>query len=74
MPLGGVDVIALDAKVMEVMTERFGTIFRRLYTTITRTPYFIGKAGCGDGKVIHLALLRSHEQAKASLDTATFSI
>jgi hypothetical protein len=63
VPLGDVDVIALDAKVMEVMTERFGIIFRRVYTTITRTPYFIGKAGHGDAKIVHLALLRSHEQA-----------
>jgi len=63
VPLGDVDVIALDAKVMEVMTDRFGIVFRRVNTTITRTPYFIGKAGRGDGKIIHLALLRSHEQA-----------
>lgn len=63
VPLGDVDVIALDAKVMEVMTERFGIVFRRVNTTITRTPYFIGKAGHGDSKIIHLALLRSHEQA-----------
>ena len=63
VPLGDVDVIALDAKVMEIMTERFGIIFRRVNTTITRTPYFIGKAGNGDAKIVHLALLRSHEQA-----------
>ena len=63
VPLGDVDVIALDAKVMEVMTERFGIVFRRVKTTITRTPYFIGKAGHGDAKIVHLALLRSHEQA-----------
>ena len=63
VPLGDVDVIALDAKVMEVMTERFGIVFRRVNTTITRTPYFIGKTGRGDCKIIHLALLRSHEQA-----------
>jgi hypothetical protein len=62
VPLGDVDVIALDAKVMEVMTERFGLVFRRVNTTITRTPYFIGKAGHGDAKIVHLALLRSHEQ------------
>lgn len=62
-PLGDVDVIALDAKVMEVMSDRFGIVFRRVNTTITRTPYFIGKAGCGDGKIIHLVLLRSHAQA-----------
>ncbi|WP_313707165.1 hypothetical protein [Massilia sp.] len=62
VPLGDVDVIALDAKVMEVMTVRFGIIFRRVKTT-TRTPYFIGKAGHGDAKIIHLALLSSHEQA-----------
>ena len=63
VPLGDVDVIALDAKVMEVMTERFGIVFRRVNTTITRTPYFIGKARHGDTKIVHLALLRSHEQA-----------
>lgn len=63
VPLGDVDVIALDAKVMEVMTERFGIVFRRVNTTITRTPYFIGKAGRGDAKIIHLVLLRSHAQA-----------
>ena len=63
VPLGDVDVIALDAKFMEVMTERFGIVFRRVNSTITRTPYFIGKAGHGDGKIIHLVLLRSHEQA-----------
>ena len=63
VPLGDVDVIALDAKVMEVITERFGIVFRRVNTTITRTPYFIGKAGHGDAKIVHLALLRSHGQA-----------
>jgi hypothetical protein len=63
IPLGDVDVIALDIKVMEVMTERFGIVFRRVNTTITRTSYFIGKAGHGDAKIVHLALLRSHEQA-----------
>jgi len=62
-PLGDLDMIALDAKLMEVMTERFGIVFRRVNTTITRTPYFIGKAGHGDAKIVHLALLRSHEQA-----------
>lgn len=63
VPLGDVDVIALDAKVMAVMTARFGIVFRPVNTTITRTPYFIGKAGHGDAKIVHLALLRSHEQA-----------
>jgi len=63
VPLGDVDVITLDAKVMEAMTERFGIVFRRVNTTITRTPYFIGKAGHGDAKIVHLALLGSHEQA-----------
>jgi hypothetical protein len=62
VPLGDVDVIALDIKVMEIMTARFGIVFRRV-KTITRTPYFIGKAGHGDTKVIHLTLLGSHEQA-----------
>lgn len=63
VPLGDVDVIALDATLMEVMTERFGIVFRRVNTAITRTPYFIGKAGRGDAKIIHLVLLPSHEQA-----------
>lgn len=63
VPLGDVDVIALNVKVMEVMTERFGIVFRRVNTTITRTPYFIGKARRGDSKIVHLALLHSHEQA-----------
>ena len=62
VPLGDVDVIALDAKVMEVMTERFGIAFRPVNTT-TRTPYFIGKTRHGDAKIVHLALLCSHEQA-----------
>jgi hypothetical protein len=61
VPLGDVDVIALDTKIMEVMTERI--VFRRVNTTITRTPYFIGKAGHKEAKIIHLALLGSHEQA-----------
>jgi len=62
VPLGDVDVIALDAKVMEVMTAWFGIVFRQVHIT-TPTPYFIGKAGHGDSKIIHLALLSSHEQA-----------
>jgi hypothetical protein len=72
--LGDVDVIALDANVMRAMTERFGIVFRRVNTTITRTPYFIGKAGCGAGKIIHLALLRSHEQAMQYLMNNQFDI
>ena len=44
------------------MTAQFGIVFRRV-KTMTRTPYFIGKAGHGDAKIIHLALLGSHEQA-----------
>jgi hypothetical protein len=63
IPLGDVDVIALDVKVMEVMTERFGIVFRRVNTVSTRTPYFIGKARHVDAKIVHVALLRSHEQA-----------
>lgn len=63
VPLSDVDVIALDVKVMEVMTERFGIVFRRVNTTITRTPYFIGRAEHGNAKIIQVALLRSHEQA-----------
>jgi hypothetical protein len=74
VPLGDVDVIALDASVMEVMTERFGIVFRRVGTTVTRMPYFTGKAGRGDGKVIHLALLRSHEQAMRYLMNNQFDI
>jgi len=62
IPLGDVDVIALDTKVMENMTARFGIVFRQVKTT-TLTPYFIGKAGHGDSKIIHLALLSSHEHA-----------
>jgi hypothetical protein len=72
--VGDVDVIALDGSVMGVMTERFGIVFRRVNTTITRTPYFIGKAGRGDGKIIHLALLRSHEQAMQYLMNNQFDI
>lgn len=72
--LGDVDVIALDANVMRVMTERFGIVFRRVSTTVTRTPYFIGKAGLGGGKIIHLALLRSHEQAMQYLMNNQFDI
>lgn len=63
VPLGDVDVIALDTKVMKVMTERFGIVFRRVDTASTPTHYFIGKAGQSDSKIIHVALLRSHEQA-----------
>ena len=72
--LGDVDVIALDASAMQVMNERFGIVFRRVTTTVTRTPYFIGKAGRGDGKIIHLALLRSHEQAVRYLMNNQFDI
>lgn len=62
VPLGDMDVIALDARVMKAMTKRFGIVFRRVKTT-TLPPYFIGKAGHGDSKIIHLALLSSHKQA-----------
>jgi hypothetical protein len=74
VPLGDVDVIALDASAMQVMTERFGIVFRRVNTTITRTPYFIGKAARGGGKIIHLALLRSHTQAMRYLMNNQFDI
>jgi hypothetical protein len=74
VPLGDVDVIALDAKVMGVMTERFGIVFRRVITSNTRTPYFIGKAGRGGGKIIHLVLLRSHEQAMRYVMNNQFDI
>lgn len=73
IPLGDVDVIALDTKLMEVMTARFGIIFRRV-KTIIRTPYFIGKAGHGDAKIIHLALLGSHEQAMRYVMNNQFDI
>ena len=62
VPLGDVDVITLDAKVMHIMTERFGIVFRKVHTTNTHMAYFIGKAGHGDSKIIHLVLLHSHEQ------------
>ena len=71
--LGDVDVIALDAKVMEVMTARFGIAFRPVKTTMP-TPYFIGKAGLGDTKIIHLALLGSHEQAMRYVMNNQFDI
>jgi hypothetical protein len=74
VPLGDVDIIALDATVMNVMTNRFGIVFRRVNTTITRTPYFIGKAGRGGGKTIHLVLLRSHEQAMRYVMNNQFDI
>lgn len=74
VPLGDVDLIALDASVMGIMTERFGILFRRVNTTITRTPYFVGKAGREGGKIIHLALLRSHEQAMRYLMNNQFDI
>lgn len=74
VPLGDLDVIALDANVMDVMTERFGIVFRRVNTTVTRTPYFIGKAGHRDAKVVHLALLGSHEQAMRYVMNNQFDI
>lgn len=73
-PLGDVDVIALDAKVMQEMTYRFGIVFRKVHTTNTRMAYFIGKAGPGDNKIIHLVLLRSHEQAMRYLINNQFDI
>jgi hypothetical protein len=73
VPLGDVDVIALDAKVIEVITTRFGIVFRRVKTT-TRTPYFIGKAGHRDSKIIHIALLDSHEQAMRYVMNNQFDI
>jgi hypothetical protein len=74
VPLGDVDVIALDAKVMQVMTERFGIVFRKVHTTSTRMPYFIGKAGHGDSKIIHFVLLRSHEHAMRYVMNSQFDI
>ncbi|WP_296000044.1 hypothetical protein [Rugamonas sp.] len=74
VPLGDVDVIALDAKVMQVMTERFGIVFRRVHTTSTHMHYFIGKAGRGNNKIIHLVLLRSHEQAMRYIMNNQFNI
>ena len=73
IPLGDVDVIAVDARVMELMAARFGIVFRRVKTT-TPTPYFIGKAGHGDSKIIHLALLSSHEQAMRYVMNNQFDI
>lgn len=73
VPLGDVDVIALDAKLMQVMSERFGIVFRKVPTSSTRMPYFIGKAGHGDSKIIHLVLLRSHCGVK-SADASTSAV
>lgn len=67
-------MIALDAKVMQVMTERFGIAFRKVQTNSTRTPYFIGKAGSGDSTIIHVVLLRSHEQAMRYIMNSQFDI
>ncbi len=72
--VGDLDVIALDASVMAAMAERFGIVFRRVNTATTRTPFFIGKAGPGDGKIVHLALLRSHEQAMRYVMNNQFDI
>lgn len=74
VPLGDVDVIALDATVMQGMTERFGIVFRKVQTTSTRMPYFIGKARSGNSKIIHLVLLRSHEQAMRYIMNSQFDI
>jgi len=74
VPLGDVDVIALDAKVMHVMSERFGIVFRKVHTASTHTPYFIGKAERGSGKIVHLVLLRSHEQAMRYIMNNQFDI
>ena len=74
VPVGDLDVIALNASVMAAMAERFGIVFRRVNTTTTRTPFFIGKAGPGDGKIVHLALLRSHEQAMRYVMNNQFDI
>jgi hypothetical protein len=73
IPLGDVDVIALDANVMGVMTGQFGIVFRRVHTTM-RMPYFIGKVGRGDSKIIHLALLDSHDQAMRYVMNNQFDI
>lgn len=74
VPLGDVDVIALDASVMDAMAEWFGIVFRRVKTPSARTPYFIGKAGRGGGKIVHLALLGSHEQAMRYVMNNQFDI
>lgn len=74
VPVGDLDVIVLDASVMATMAERFGIVFRLVNTTATRTPFFIGKAGPGDGKIVHLALLRSHEQAMRYVMNNQFDI
>jgi hypothetical protein len=74
VPVSDLDVIALDASVMVTMAEQFGIVFRRVNTTATRMPFFIGKAGPGGGKIVHLALLRSHEQAMRYVMNSQFDI
>jgi len=74
VPLGDLDVIALDASVMDTMAERFGIVFLQVKTAPTRTPFFIGKAGRGTGKIVHLALLRSHEQVMRYITNNQFDI
>ena len=74
VPLGDVDVIALDERIMQDMTERFGITFRKVHTTSTHIPYFIGKAAVGDNKIIHLVLLRSHDQAMRYIMNNQFDI
>lgn len=74
VPVGDVDVIALDTGVMAAMAERFAIVFRRVSMTTTHTPFFIGKAGPGEGKIVHLALLRSHEHAMRYVMNNQFDI
>jgi hypothetical protein len=74
VPLGDLDVIALDASVIDIMAERFGIVFLRVKTAPTRTPFFIGKAGRGTAKIVHLALLRSHEQVMRYITNNQFDI
>lgn len=74
VPLGDVDVIAVDENIIQDITERFGIVFRKVKTTSTHITYFIGKAGPGDNKIIHLVLLRSHEQAMRYIMNNQFDI
>jgi hypothetical protein len=74
VPVGDVDVIALNFGVMQVMTARFGIKFRKVNTPGTLLTYFIGKAGSGNSKIIHLVLMHSHEQALRYLMNNQFDI
>jgi hypothetical protein len=62
-PVGDVDVIALDVKVMDDLRQHFGINFRKVTAPNTHVHYFIGKPQNANGMLIHLVLLRSHTQA-----------